>query len=280
MHRRLTLPLALSLIVAACSGAAPSPTPSPTPPDPDRLLFRVVTAGGLMPAGGMLNDMPSLSLYADGRLISQGAQIAIFPGPALPAVQVQRVSPQGIGRIIAAAQAAGLAGPDRTLPDDHLADAPTTSFILDVDGNSRHVTDVVGLYESQDTSPQRQALRTFADQLTNVGEWLGSDAEPEAKPYAWQELRLGVSATDPQQAGDPEFINFQDWPLEEPLATFGEPWGLGIRCGVVSGEDSAQVTAALASANQMTHWRSGGKTFSLIVRPLLPDEKGCPPGGE
>ena len=70
------------------------------------------------------------------------------------------------------------------------------------------------------------------------------------------------------------------WPLTTPLATFGAPpiqgGGLnGTRCGVVEGTDAATLRPLLEKANQLTPWTSGGKTYSLRVRPLLPDESGC-----
>jgi hypothetical protein len=50
----------------------------------------------------------------------------------------------------------------------------------------------------------------------------------------------------------------------------------GTRCGVVSGGELATLLPALQAANQLTYWRSDGVTYQLTLRPLLPDESGCP----
>jgi len=68
------------------------------------------------------------------------------------------------------------------------------------------------------------------------------------------------------------------WPLKAPLATFGEPLSPDItdtRCGVVEGADAATLTPLFEKANAETHWSSGGKTYYLRVRPLLPGESEC-----
>jgi hypothetical protein len=33
----------------------------------------------------------------------------------------------------------------------------------------------------------------------------------------------------------------------------------------------------LRQANQLTLWESDSQTYRLFLRPLLPDESGCPP---
>ena len=64
--------------------------------------------GGFVPVDYMLSAMPSFSLYGDGTLITPGAQIDIYPGPALPAIQQQQVSEAAIQAILQAALDAGL----------------------------------------------------------------------------------------------------------------------------------------------------------------------------
>jgi hypothetical protein len=47
------------------------------------------------------------------------------------------------------------------------------------------------------------------------------------------------------------------------------------RCGTVEGADAATLTPLFEKANSETHWSSGGKTYHLMVRSLLPGESGC-----
>ncbi|HVA85136.1 MAG TPA: hypothetical protein VNF73_02335 [Candidatus Saccharimonadales bacterium] len=42
------------------------------------------------------------------------------------------------------------------------------------------------------------------------------------------------------------------------------------------GADLATVEPLLQRASTLTPWTSGGHRWSIVVRPLLPDESGCP----
>ena len=53
------------------------------PTGSDQVVLRVADEGGFVPVDYMLSSMPSFSLYGDGTLITPGAQIDIYPGPAL-----------------------------------------------------------------------------------------------------------------------------------------------------------------------------------------------------
>ena len=66
------------------------------------------------------------------------------------------------------------------------------------------------------------------------------------------------------------------WPLSAGLANFGDPIPPGgTRCGVVEGEDWDIVRESAAAANQLTPWTDAGDRYSILFRPLLPDERGC-----
>jgi hypothetical protein len=78
--------------------------------------------------------------------------------------------------------------------------------------------------------------------------------------------------------GDPELDQAAiDWPFSTPLGDFGEPDPnlTDIRCGVVSGSDLDAVLPLARSANELTPWTSGGTSYGLLFRPLLPDEHTC-----
>ena len=67
------------------------------------------------------------------------------------------------------------------------------------------------------------------------------------------------------------------WPLDD-LAAAGEPLEnspLGARCLVVEGDDLATIKPLLEGANQLSVFESEGEFYSLIPRPLYPDESGC-----
>ena len=49
----------------------------------------------------------------------------------------------------------------------------------------------------------------------------------------------------------------------------------GYRCGTVTGDDWSAVRREASTANQLTPWTDAGNRFSVLFRPLLPDETGC-----
>ncbi|MGQ0669420.1 MAG: hypothetical protein ACT4PO_07075 [Actinomycetota bacterium] len=276
--------VALALLTEACgrvTGPGDDGTDHPT--GADRLLLRVATGGGFLPVDYMLRQLPQFSLMEDGRIITQGAQIEIYPGPALPSLLVTAVTDEGVQEILEAARAAGLAGPDRSYDCSSIADAPTTTFTF-VDGDGTHVVSAYALAEGLDCpgleESERDARATLLDlqtMLSDLRSWLPEGSVGEEQPFEFDELRVFVGAFDTIPE-DPYLEQpVIDWPLAQPLASFGEPVAdlEGFRCGTVHGEDLAQLLPSAKSANELTPWASDGATYHLLFRPLLPDENGC-----
>lgn len=264
---------------AATSSASPSAAP-----DPDELVLRIDMGGGLAGPDQNALSIPQVSVYADGRVISEGAQIDIYPGPALPSLHLARLSPAGLGRVLEAAAQTGLTAGDRHLPMRGIADAHTTTFTVIREGETHVVTaEALGLeagHEDQIDATELQARRALVDfqsALSYLAPWLGTDVLAEGLPFEFDELRIfprpGLPPDEPDLA-QPDL----EWPLAEPLMSFGEPFPMGedARCGTVSGEDLQALLPLVMSANQLTRWESGGEFYELLLRPLLPDESGCP----
>jgi hypothetical protein len=69
------------------------------------------------------------------------------------------------------------------------------------------------------------------------------------------------------------------WPLATDLQGFGTPavpdrGVAGLRQGVVVGPDATQLGPVLRAATTLDRFISGGKSYQVWVRPLLPDEIG------
>ena len=106
---RPALAVAVLVGLAACGerGAAGPATPTTVPAEPaaaDGLVLRVEYTGGFVSPSATVGRLPLVSVYADGRVISEGPQIDIFPGPALPGVvrpprcRVSRLARSGSGQ--------------------------------------------------------------------------------------------------------------------------------------------------------------------------------------
>lgn len=287
---------ALAVVLFACVGGSEDAEPADPsgtagvirhPDGPDEVVLRVTVGGGFVPAEFNLTELPVFSLFGDGSVVTPGPQIAIYPAPALPNLLQRKVSESGVQQILRAAIEAGLEGPDRTLTDDRIADAPTTVFEVVTDGGT-HTTsayalgiDTPGGNGSAGDREARGRLRRFQERLEGLEQWLQEDQVGAEQQFEPRKTRVFVKPGTPEPSEPGLEQPGLDWPLPGDLAAFGGPGSvLDYRCGVVEGEGLQELLDAAERANQLTPWVSQGKTYSVFFRPLLPDESGCPePGG-
>jgi hypothetical protein len=248
----------------------------------DELVLRVHTGGGFVPIEFLFTDLPEFSLYGNGTLITEGPLIEIFPPPALPNLQVTKISEEGIQTILRAAREAGLLDGDQQYIDAPVADAPTTTFTTNAGGQTSVVSayaltiDMPNAPENPDAEA-RAKLLDFTEQIGDVTTLLApNDIVADATAYDFDRLQLifNLATADLEQ---PEM----EWPLATPLAELGVPYSVeGTRCAVIEGDDLATLLPVLREANSQTPWSSGEELYVLFPRPLLPDETGCPDSGE
>lgn len=254
---------------SAASGSDAAPAPD-LPTDGDALVLRVTVSGGFAPAGATdPAPLPVVSVYRDGRVLSQGPQIAIFPPPAWPNVQVNRVDEATLTELVQAAQDAGVTG-TADLGDPSIADARTTSITLATAAGTStrdvyaltEATGDPGLTDEQTTA--RQQLAGLVDRLTGLS---GTESLGSYTPTAVAAFAGPAPTADPSTPRQPVV-----WP-GPPLP--GEPTATGLACTVATGEQATTVVAAAQQADTQTPWTDGGTTWSVLLRPLLPDETGC-----
>ena len=218
-----------------------------------------------------LNRYPTVALYADGRLIMQGAQIEIYPGPALPSLQVTQLTLNGVDQVLAWAADAGLQGEDRFLGQPR-PDAGVTTVVVSRPGEAPHTTTVSDMSApDQETS----AVRKFQEILLAARSWLPNDIIGNDQPYQWRSLQILVTPADAASQPDPQLVTVRDWPLGD-LGSAGIEIDEAHRCGLVEGADADALRPALAGANELTLWRSGGATYAVQFHPQLPDDVACP----
>jgi hypothetical protein len=277
----LARPAALLLVAAvatACVGTAGAAAPSASPtPDPDTVVIRVDADGGFVPPGVLLGRLPVVVVYADGRVVTPGPMIAIWPAPLVPGLQVRTLTPEALARLVDLAGAKGLTS-DAHYDFMTISDATTTVLTVTVDGKTSTVSayalnEATGDVADGMSAAERQGranLSAFIDALMTVpeGDWAddGAILEPTT-------IRVHATPYVPDPAADWQAV---EWPLDD-LATAGtEPEnGMGYRCQIIEGDDLAEVMPLLQGANEQTPFRSGGADYTLIVRPLLPGESGC-----
>jgi hypothetical protein len=289
--RRAPLLLVSAMLLAACAGPG---TSSPIEhPVGDGVVLRIATRGGFIGPNVTFTSFPAFSLQGDGRVIVPGAQPAIFPGPALPAVNVRRLSESGIQAVLEEVLKTGVfaASAEYRGAQSVVMDAPDTVFTLHADG--RQVTVLVyGLgtlpADMSHTGISAEELATHAallhlsERLATLDAWLPASAweDPAATPFQPAALRLLVRNADadrPDSSGIPSPL--VAWPTSDNPAAFGAPVSTlpGSRCGVVSGPDATVWYRALANANGLTRFTYAGHRYEVNARFMLPDEElTCP----
>jgi hypothetical protein len=253
------------------------------PTGADELVLRIATGGGFVPVEYNLRSVPGISIYGDGRMIVEGPMIEIYPGPALPNLQVRQLTEEAVQAILREARAAGLLGADATFDYPCVTDLPTTTFTVVAEDRTHTVSAyALGFTEAAEEPAQcpgvdeeaRQALYDFQVKVGDPASWLPDGSVGPERPFEPSEMRVYVLP----YRGDPELEQTPvDWPIVPELDRFGEPDAnlTDIRCGVVAGGALATLLPEAQSANQLTPWVSDSAEFALVFRPLLPDEHTC-----
>jgi hypothetical protein len=247
------------------------------------LLVRVAFEGGFVPIEWNFRNLPSLSLFGDGTLVTPGAQIELYPGPALPALTRRTVDEGGVQAILREVLDAIEGIPDNL--DDMgsvgIADAATTVLTIHAGAIDRtiRVYALAELPERPEGMPEevfraRQRLGALVTRLGALDGWLPEGSLGPEDAYVAGAARLFVSDYRPVEDLHQEPVG---WPLVDPLTSFGSGDGQpdGYRCGTVEGEDWRAVLDLAGRSNELTPWTDGSDRFSIVFRPLLPDESGC-----
>ena len=252
--------------------ASPAPSPSPVA-NPNVAVIRIEQTPGLLPPWESMRWYPIVALYADGRLVMPGPQVDLYPGPALPNLQVTHFSQHAVEQALTWAAEAGLHGEDRFL-GPQILDAGAIVFTV-VTPEGTHRTSVTDLSFAD---PQIDAVREFEDVMTSLATWLPEDVASASAPFEWDRLRVIAFPADPQNLPDPALAHTVDWPLDSDIATLGVSWSepATYRCFEITGDDLAVARPVFEAANELTLYQSGDVTYQLYLHPLLPDDEACP----
>lgn len=273
--------------------------------DADAPVLQVHSAGGFVMPGYDFAAVPTLTVYEDGRAITHGPQILIFPGPLLPNLLVAELTEDDVAAIVEAARDAGLLGEAPDYGQPPVADVPTTYVTLTVDGETYvHAANALGMGDGTDagagegivgaddgaaddgaaggsdemgqpqdiglTPEQVEARTVLNDFLAEVN---GIVPTGDGEPYDITAFAVDGRPADGGAPADPEFApQVVPWLLTSvALADLDG-------CVVVDGDDAATLLGTLRDANQLTQFDEGGTTYEVWFRPLLPHETECPDG--
>ena len=279
---RTAATLGVLLVLAGCArgnGGASAPSTTPFPYRPDDLVLQVAYTGGFTTPQLLAGRVPLLSVYGDGRVITEGPVPAIHPGPALPNLQVQHIDAAAVQTLVDRALAEGV-GDAADFGTPGIADDVTTRFTVST-GLETLTTQVYALASAGDHDSRlsagqvaaRQRMQGLLDALTDLPGTLGTDAMGASGPYLPTAVAAVVTSYVPMDDGPaPPGAAWPGPPLPgEPLAA-----PLGVTCVVATGDAATAVLDAAGKANALTPWLSAdGARWSLMFRPLLPQESSC-----
>lgn len=286
----LVLGLAVAAIVAgtlavSCSSDGSDPSPAaptttepgatPTdagdvPPDPaDQVVWQERSGGGLVPVSVVAAEVPTLTVYADGRVFRADREASTRYDHPVPFTSA-KVSKAALAGFLDEVRASDLFTDDADFGRPAVTDLPTTSVSVHLDGETTTV-DVYALEASfeEDLSDAQVDARNGLRDLLAAGAELAADAEPWV-PTRVRATDLGPVEPDTSAAAPPP-----SWP-GPPFATFAEvPGAGGERCLVVEGPAAPEVFDA-AVANPGIAFASGDDVREVVVAALLPGDPGCP----
>ncbi len=284
--------LVAALGLAACGGDSDSPAADDSlPPVADDSLAPVADAyqyptgagdvvveyaevGGFVPREFAFQQTPNVLVSGNGQVFGPGAQIEIYPGPLLPAVQAQPITEEGIQAILAAADEAGLFQQVDYEQPTNIADASSARVTINVNGETYvHEAYALGLAlpgeGGDETTPERQALAGFIAQLNDLVGLVGAVQLGEQTIFDPAEYGIEAIVVDDLSVYGSDGIEptLVDWPTD-----------VGVRladastCTVVP---AAEVGETLAVANQLTFFIDADVTYQVLAKPILPGTT-CP----
>lgn len=283
-HRRIPIVMMISLsigLIACGDDDVGSPARSSTlppvvdgaspgyehPTGADDVVVGYAEVGGFTTREFAFQQTPRVLVAGDGRVFSPGAQIEIYPGPLLPAVQVQPITEDGIQSILAEADAAGLLSDVDYSTETNIADATTATVTIAADGmtwvHEAYALDAGGP-GAADPLPERRALADFIALLTDRFGAAGTDTVGQAtlhEPDSYQIEALEIDDLDAYGTADIDPV-VVDWPAATSVRLADASSCVDV--------PAAEVGEILVSANQLTFFEDAGITYQLFARPALP----------
>jgi hypothetical protein len=240
-------------------------------------VLRLEEGGGFVPIEFMAGNAPIFTLYGDGRIVFQ-QRTDVFPEP--DAAGIVRTNPWRTAQLDAeqieelltfALGPGGLGAARENYGNDMVADASTSTFTINAGGVDKQVAIYALGMEGEGVADvvARRAFQTLADRLRDFDDG-GSistevyapagyravlvereDTPPNAIAWPWPDLTLDDFQADINGAGSQQFPHRAMTPDEIAALDLGDVSG-GMQGAALKGPD--------------------GKTYSFILRPLLPDE--------
>jgi len=240
--------------------------PVSKPTVPSFLVLDVRAASGFVLPEWRFTRLPQVSVYSNGTILTPNLITTLqYPGPAVHTF-MRRMAPNDVWRIMDGAVSAQLGNTKLNWGTPLIADAPATEVTLRPSRALPQTRIVIqafgmdyGLTKKQ--IAHRNNARKFIDAVSSYSR---PYVTTKATARPWVSGRWAYMAS--VDSGD-EFTVTRPW--------FGEELVDGRQCRLMSKSENQQLLAVLPELNQASRWSSGGQTWRVALRPLLPHERSC-----
>ena len=247
-------------------------------PKANDVVLSVAHSGGFIAPSATFSETPSAVVYGDGTTLQPGAMIEIYPGPAYVPLHEGKLTQDVIDGLLEQAQEQelDLTGEPVDAGQPPVADAPDTVLVIRTpDGKVvTHSANALGMdvggAETM-TEQQQDARRRMQEMVSAIESAVSDVASDEFVPDGY---RLRATGADPAQFGGT--ADGEPEPRIKPWPVAGVDLAAAAECLAVTGADADGVRDTMKQADQLTFFTSAGTTYQVVIRPLLPDEDGCP----
>lgn len=232
-------------------------------------------SAGFTSAARAFRIVPQLVLTTDGQVVTPAPVAEVYPGPLLAPLTTRTLDAAGREALADAVRRSGLAtAPAPDLGSPRVADAPTTTLTLTVDGTTSRLVapalDEAPAHDSALTAEQqarRAALRDLVARLRDLAATVGAEHLGPQAPYVPEGVWLRALPAPPGNPADPVQPTVREWRVP------GVDLGTLTRATLVDGAAGAAVLDALADATELTWFRDDAGIHQVLARPALPGDE-------
>ena len=230
-------------------------------------MLVVSESGGFVPVEYNFTRLPKIVLLSDGRMITRSEIYpAVYPGPAVQTLLVKNVG-NSIPRIASALKGTQLVNPKFDWGFPGVADVTNTDVTSKFQSQVRATSVSVYALDFPGfglTDQQAKERKRASKLLNDLQAFSNKYIFTKSLPTVWISDRWAYQV---REAVPNELSTTRNW--------FGSALTKPVACAMFTKTETAILLKQLSKINQATVFKSGGKLWSVALRPLLPHETGC-----
>jgi hypothetical protein len=236
-------------------------------------IYAVLVGGGFVPVELALAETPAPVILADGTVFRPGAVPAIYPGPALPAVETATLDPAELEEVLTLIDAHRALFEGTDFGEPAVSDLPTTTVLAAIDGELSEAAAYA--LDFQDASMLTADQTAARDELSTLIADVQAIVDDPGREWQFTDPAAMLARSyPPVEQPDVDPGPPREFPVDDAGALSTATSGFG--CMELRGEDLDAVLEAAQDATQLTPWVVGEETVQIVFRPLYPHEPGCP----